>query len=66
MVVVRKGLPRFRHGSMAVNYVIAPQNLDSSFGEASNTLAKLLTETALSSLSLSDNKVPPSTLAIST
>ncbi|KAH8635813.1 hypothetical protein IG631_07647 [Alternaria alternata] len=51
---------------MAVNYVIAPQNLDSSFGEASNTLAKLLIETALSSLSLSDNKVPPSTLAIST
>ena len=66
MVVVRKGLPRIRHGSIAVNYVIAPQNLDRSFGEASNTLAKLSIETAFSSLSLSDNKVRPSTLVIST
>ena len=55
-----KGLPRIRHGSMAGNYVIAPppRNPDSSFGEASNTLAKLSIESAFSSLSLSDNKVP--------
>jgi hypothetical protein len=66
MVVVRKGLTRIRHGSMADNYVIAPRNLDSSFDKASNTLAKLSIETAFSSISFSDNKVLPSILAIST
>jgi hypothetical protein len=35
-----------------------PRNLDSSFGGASNTSAKLSIETAFSSLSLSNNKVP--------